>query len=162
MCSFFPIYLFIIYLLFHHLLKIFLRFYLFICREKGREGEREGEKYQGVVASRTPPAGELVHNPGMCLTRNQTSDPLVCRPTLSPVSYTSQGPSFIYIRHSTVSVFLYELSDIYLIFWVIIHYCIILFFLCVCVCSNCFSFGQWELFLIGSYVPLICLHLCVV
>ena len=25
--------------------KFFLRFYLFIFRERGREGEREGEKY---------------------------------------------------------------------------------------------------------------------
>ena len=30
----------------------FSRFYLFIFRERGREGEREGEKYQCVVASR--------------------------------------------------------------------------------------------------------------
>ena len=32
----------------------------------GREGEREGEKHQCVVASRTPPTGDLAHNPGMC------------------------------------------------------------------------------------------------
>ena len=31
-----------------------LRFYLFIFREKGREGEREGEKHQDVVASHMP------------------------------------------------------------------------------------------------------------
>ena len=43
-----------------------LRFYLFIFRERGREGEREGEKHQCVVASHTPPTGDLVHNPGMC------------------------------------------------------------------------------------------------
>ena len=38
----------------------------FIFRERGREGEREGEKYQCVVASRTPPTGDLACNPGMC------------------------------------------------------------------------------------------------
>ena len=42
----------------------FLRFYLFIFRE--REGERTGEKHQHVVASRVPPTGDLARNPGMC------------------------------------------------------------------------------------------------
>ena len=44
----------------------FLRFYLFNFREMGREGEREGEKPQYVVASCTPQTGNLAHNPGMC------------------------------------------------------------------------------------------------
>ena len=35
--------------------------YLFL--ERGREGEREGEKYQCVGASHMPPAGDLAHNP---------------------------------------------------------------------------------------------------
>ena len=39
------------------------RFYLFLERE-GRE--KEGEKYQCVVASHTPPTGDLACNPGMC------------------------------------------------------------------------------------------------
>ena len=44
----------------------FLRFYLFIFRARGTEGDREGEKHQCVVASSVPPTGELTHNPGMC------------------------------------------------------------------------------------------------
>ena len=40
--------------------------YLFIFRERGREGGREGEKHQCVVASHTPPTGDLARNPGMC------------------------------------------------------------------------------------------------
>ena len=32
----------------------------------GREGEREREKHPCVVASHTPPTGNLAHNPGMC------------------------------------------------------------------------------------------------
>ena len=45
----------------------FKRFYLFIYfRERGREGEREGEKHQCVVASCMPPTGDLARNPGMC------------------------------------------------------------------------------------------------
>ena len=37
-------------------------FYLFLFRRRGREGERE-EKHQRVVASRTPPTGDLACNP---------------------------------------------------------------------------------------------------
>ena len=39
---------------------------LFIFRDRGREGEREGEKHQCVVASHVPPTGDLAHIPGMC------------------------------------------------------------------------------------------------
>ena len=35
-------------------------------RERVREGEREGGKYQCVVATRTPSTGDLACNPGMC------------------------------------------------------------------------------------------------
>ena len=35
------------------------RFYLFIFRERRREGEREGEKHQCVVAFHTPSTGDL-------------------------------------------------------------------------------------------------------
>ena len=45
---------------------LFLRFYFFIFRERGREGERQGEKHHCVVASHVPPTGDLAHNPGMC------------------------------------------------------------------------------------------------
>ena len=41
-------------------------FYLLIFRERGKEGEREGEKHQRVVASCVPHTGELACNPGMC------------------------------------------------------------------------------------------------
>ena len=39
---------------------------LFIFRERRKEGEREGEKHQCVVASCMPPTRDLVCNPGMC------------------------------------------------------------------------------------------------
>ena len=44
----------------------FKRFYLFIFRERGWEGEREGEKCQCVVTSCLSPTGDLACNPGMC------------------------------------------------------------------------------------------------
>ena len=36
--------------------------YVFIFREKGKEGEREQEQHQRVVTSHAPPTG----NPGLC------------------------------------------------------------------------------------------------
>ena len=39
---------------------------LFIVRERGREGEREGEKHQCVVELTCPIFGDLACNPGMC------------------------------------------------------------------------------------------------
>ena len=44
---------------------LFWRFYLFIFRERGKEGER-GEKHQCVVASHAPPTGDLACNPCVC------------------------------------------------------------------------------------------------
>ena len=38
----------------------------FIFRQRGRKGEKEGKKYQCVVASCAPPTGDLAHNLGMC------------------------------------------------------------------------------------------------
>ena len=70
---------------------IFLRFYLFIFRERGREGEREGEKHQCVVASHTFPTGDLAVNPGMCPELESNWWPFGSQPMLNPLSYTSQG-----------------------------------------------------------------------
>ena len=59
-----------------------------------KEGEREGEKHQCVVASCTLPTsggGAWPATQACALTGNRTSDPLVHRPALSPLSYTSQG-----------------------------------------------------------------------
>ena len=43
----------------------FSKVYLFIFRERGREGGRDGEKHQHVVASCMPPTDDLACNPGM-------------------------------------------------------------------------------------------------
>ena len=59
-----------------------LKIYVFLEREEA------GEKHQYVVTSWVPPTGELPHNPDMCLTGNWTSDPLVHRPALNPLSHT--------------------------------------------------------------------------
>ena len=49
-----------------YFIYLFIRFYLYIFRERGREGKREGEKYQCVAASYTPPTGDPAPNPSMC------------------------------------------------------------------------------------------------
>ena len=70
---------------------LFLRFYLFIFRQRGREGEREGKKYQCVVVSRAPHIEDLACNPGMCPDWESNWQPFGLQPTLNPLSYTSQG-----------------------------------------------------------------------
>ena len=45
---------------------LFKKIFLFIYFQGGRQGEREGEKHQCVVASLMPPTGDLARNSGMC------------------------------------------------------------------------------------------------
>ena len=45
---------------------LFLRDFIYLFLERGREGEREEEEHQCVVASCMPPTGDLAHNPGTC------------------------------------------------------------------------------------------------
>ena len=69
----------------------FLKDFIYLFLERGWEDNREGEKHQCVVTSHAPPTGDLVCNPGMCPDLNWTSDRLVCRLALNPLSHTSQG-----------------------------------------------------------------------
>ena len=72
---------------------------LFIFRQRGREGEREGEKHQCVVAL-CPAPGNLAGNPGLCPDWESTSDSLVLRPALSPLSHTSQSRGAGILKHN--------------------------------------------------------------
>ena len=60
------------------LLLFFKDFIHLFFRERGREGEREGEKHQCVVAPHVPPTGDLACNPGTCpdWESNQQPQPL--------------------------------------------------------------------------------------
>ena len=88
------------------LLGFFKIFYLFIFRERGREGEREGEKHQCVVASHVAPTGELAHNPGMCPDWESNWRPFGSQPALNPLSYPIQdSTSFLMHIHSIYIVF---------------------------------------------------------
>ena len=69
-------------------------FYLFIFREIGMEGKREGEKHQCVFASyapSTPQLGTWSASQTFALTGNQTSNLLVHRPPFNPLSHISLG-----------------------------------------------------------------------
>ena len=46
--------------------SFFKRFYLFLFRDRGREGGREGEKHQCVIASHLSPTEDLAGSQGMC------------------------------------------------------------------------------------------------
>ena len=56
--------------LFMNPIQVFILFYLkkfiYLFLERGREGEKEGEKHQSVVASHEPLVGDLARNPGTC------------------------------------------------------------------------------------------------
>ena len=85
-------------------LFIFKRFYLFIFRERRREGEREGEKHWCVVASHKPPLGSWSATQACALTGNRTSDPLIHRPALNPLSHTSQRCSNLYFHQQCIYI----------------------------------------------------------
>ena len=68
----------------------FLKIFIYLLfRERGREGERDGEKHQCGVASHMPHTGDLAHNPGMCLMGIEPA--ILWFTTLSPLGHTSQG-----------------------------------------------------------------------
>ena len=68
----------------------FLRFYLFL--ERGEEKEKERERNINVWLSLAcAPLMKWPATQACALAGNQTGDPLVRRPMLNPLSYTSQG-----------------------------------------------------------------------
>ena len=69
---------------------IFLvRFYLFLERGKGG---RKREKHQCVVASPTPPTGDLPHNPGMYPDRESNQQPFGLQDSTQSTEPHQLGP----------------------------------------------------------------------
>ena len=66
-------------------LFLFFKGFIYFLEKRGR---KRGKETSSVVASHAPPTGDLACNPGMC---PRLGNPLVCRPTLNPLSHTSQG-----------------------------------------------------------------------
>ena len=81
---------------------MFLRFYLFIFRDRGREGERDGEQHQCVFTSCTPHTGDLACNPGMYPDWESNQRPFGSQSVLNLLSYTSQGKVFIFLITNVV------------------------------------------------------------
>ena len=50
----------------NHFLFFFFKDFIYLFLERGREGERAGEKHQCAIASHKPLTGDLAQNPGMC------------------------------------------------------------------------------------------------
>ena len=73
---------------------IFFKIYLFVClfveREEGREKERERNSNMWLPLT-CPLLGTWPATQACALTGNRTSNTLVCRPALNPLSHTSQG-----------------------------------------------------------------------
>ena len=67
---------------------------LFIFRERRREGDRETNISVWLPLTH-PQMGTWPATQACALTGNQTGNPLVCRPVLNPLSYTSQGFRFL-------------------------------------------------------------------
>ena len=72
------------------------RFYLFIFRERGREGEREGEKHQCVVASHTPHTGYLACSPGMCTNWELNQQPFGSQANTQSIVPHQLGHGFLF------------------------------------------------------------------
>ena len=78
--------------------SFFLRFYLVIFRERGKEGERERNINVWLPFTR-PLLGTWPTTQARALTGNQTRDPLVYRLALNALSHSGQNSHFI-LSHS--------------------------------------------------------------
>ena len=96
-----------------HLLPFLKRFYLFIFREIGREGKREGEKHQCVGASHMPPTRDQARNPGVCPDQDLNWWPFGLQDSTQPTEPHQPG---IYCHFTVRSFDLFFLEDHYFIF----------------------------------------------
>ena len=81
---------FCLFFLKNYLFVYFKDFYLFAFKE--RKGRRKRERNINVwLLLACLPLGTWLATQACALTGNQTSNPLVRRPALNPLNYTSQG-----------------------------------------------------------------------
>ena len=70
----------------------FLKIFIYLILERGREGENEEEKHQCVVVSHAPLTGDLAHSSGMFPRLGIEPVTLwLAGQALNPLSCTSQG-----------------------------------------------------------------------
>ena len=72
----------------------FLKDFISFWRE-GKGGRKRGEKYQCVVASHVPPAGDLAHNPGMCPDWERNQQPFGLQAGTQSTESHHPGPPFV-------------------------------------------------------------------
>ena len=70
--------------------------YLFIFKDRGREGEREGKKHHRVVASHMPPTGDLARNPGMCPDWESNQQPFGSQACAQSTELHHPGPDLVF------------------------------------------------------------------
>ena len=99
--SFLPsfLYLFIYFFLPSFFLS---RIYLFIFRERGREGEREERSINEWLPLACPLLGTWPNNPGMWPDWESSRRPFGLQPALSPLIHTSQGCKTFLKSHRTL------------------------------------------------------------
>ena len=79
-------------------IDIYIDTYIHISREREREEGREKERGKNInvwLPLMYSLLGTWPATPACALTGNQTSDPLVHRPVLNPLSHTSQGSGYL-------------------------------------------------------------------
>ena len=71
---------------------------IYLLLERGREGEREGEKHQCVVASHAPLTGDLAHNPGMCPDWELSQLPFGSQACVQPTKPHQPGQNWCFLK----------------------------------------------------------------
>ena len=79
--------------------------YLFLDSGEGKEKERERNINVWLPLAH-PLLGTWPATQACALTRNRSDDPLVLRPTLNPLSHTSQGKHIILKTHRIPEVYI--------------------------------------------------------
>ena len=78
--------------------KFFLKDFIYLFLERGEGKEKERERHINVwLPVILPVLGTWPATQACALTGNRTSDPLVHKPVLSLLSYTSQDEYLIYL-----------------------------------------------------------------
>ena len=102
----------------YYIFLFFKKKYLFNFRERGREGGREGEKDQCVVASRrAPPTRDPACNPGMCPDRESNQRTFDSQAgTQSTEPHQPGLNNIIFFLYPTLSYPLKEITFIYKVY----------------------------------------------
>ena len=80
----------------------FFKDFIYLFLEKGEGREKERERNISVWLPLTwPPLGPWPASQACALIGDRTGNPLIHRPTLYPLSYTSQGMSSLYLKENS-------------------------------------------------------------